>query len=83
MVCSLLRRKYFTTDYFLMNNYFQPLIFPKLWYIMMLFLVRHTGPWVLYEELSVVSFQYQLKSNYIHHSLDLKYYTAPLYGGLT
>ena len=49
----------------------------------MLFLVRHIRPWVLYEDLLVVPSQSRLKSNYIHHSLDLKYYTAPLYGDLT
>ena len=42
---------------------------------MMLFLVRHTGPWVLYVELFAVPSQYRLKSNYIHHSSDLKYYS--------
>ena len=32
---------------------------------------------------SLVPSQYQLRSNYIHHSLNLKYYTVPPYGGLT
>ena len=31
MVCSLLRRNFFTTDF--SHEYFQPLIFPILWYI--------------------------------------------------
>ena len=37
-------------------------------------LVRRTFP---------VLFRHRLKSNYIHHLLDLKYYTALLYGDLT
>ena len=32
MVCSLLKQKFFTTDFF-SHEYFQPLTFPKLWYL--------------------------------------------------
>ena len=32
MACSLLRQKFFTMDF--SHEYFQPLTFPKLWYLM-------------------------------------------------